>query len=219
MVFIARQAFEPAMVAAVQGSAAQAREIDSDGVPFPSVGLHWLHGLLLLRLGQIGPAITEFGREIDNARHDRIYADEFRVNAQVAAGFAHLTVNDATGATEAFRSALETLPRNGRALLGLYQALANTSLAPETHRLLARVDEVVAELGTGGRLGEAALISAATSGARGDLEAGCAVLHRLLDHAPPGQAGWLISIDPALAPLRAARGFDALVAKLAARAA
>ena len=218
MVFIARQAFEPAMVAAVQGSVAQAREIDSDGVPFPSVGLHWLHGLLLLRLGQIGPAITEFGREIDAARHDRIYADEFRVNAQVAAGFAHLSVNDATGATEAFRSALETLPRNGRALLGLYQALANTSLAPETHLLLARVEEVVAELGTGGRLGEAALISAATSAARGDLDSGCSVLHRLLDSAPPGQAGWLISIDPALAPLRKAPGFDDLIAKLAARA-
>lgn len=218
MVFIARQAFEPAMVAAVQGSVAQAREIDSDGVPFPSVGLHWLHGLLLLRLGQIGPAITEFGREIDAARHDRIYADEFRVNAQVAAGFAHLSVNDATGATEAFRSALETLPRNGRALLGLYQALANTSLAPETHLLLARVEEVVAELGTGGRLGEAALISAATSAARGDLDSGCSVLHRLLDSAPPGQAGWLISIDPALAALRKAPGFDDLIAKLAARA-
>ena len=219
MVFIARQAFEPAMVAAVQGSAAQAREIDSDGVPFPSVGLHWLHGLLLLRLRQVGPAITEFGREIDASRHGRIYADEFRVNAQVAAGFAHLSVNDATGATEAFRSALETLPRNGRALIGLYLALATTSLAPETHLLLTRIDEVVAELGAGGRLGEAAIISAATSAARGDLQAGCLVLQRLLDTAPPGQAGWLISIDPALASLRAAAGFDDLIAKLAARAA
>jgi DNA-binding winged helix-turn-helix (wHTH) protein len=219
MVFIARQAFGPAMVAAAQGSAAQARELDSDGVPFPSVGLHWLHGLLLLRLRQVGPAITEFGREMDASRRGRIYADEFRVNAQVAAGFAHLSVDDATGATEAFRSALETLPRNGRALIGLYQALTKTSLAPEARVLLPRIDEVIAELGGGGRLGEAALISAASLAARGDLEAGCAVLHRLLDTAPPGQAGWLISVDPALTSLRTAASFDDLIAKLAARAA
>ena len=219
MVFIARQAFEPAMMAAVQGSSAQAREVDSDGVPFPSVGLHWLHGLLLLRLGQVGPAITEFGREIDASRRGRIYAEEFRVNAQVAAGFAHLSVNDATGATEAFRSALETLPRNGRALIGLYRALATTSFAAEMPQLLSRIDEVIAELGAGGRMGEAALVSAARAAARGELAAGCAVLQRLLDNAPPGQAGWLISIDPALAPLRTAHGFDDLMARLAARAA
>ncbi len=219
MVFIARQAFEPAMVAAAQGSAAQARELDSDGVPFPSAGLHWLHGLLLLRMRQVGPAITEFGREIDAARHGRIYAGEFRVNAQLAAGFAHLSVDDATGAMEAFRSALETLPRNGRALIGLYQALTKTSLAPEARLLLPRIDGVIAELGRGGRPGEAALISAASWAARGDLEAGCGVLNRLLDAAPPGQAGWLISIDPSLTPLRTAAGFDDLIAKLAARAA
>ena len=219
MVFIARQAFEPAMVAAAQGSAAQARELDSDGSPFPSFGLHWLHGLLLLRLGQLGPAVTEVAREIDAARRDRIYANEFRVNAQVAAGFVHLSVNDATGATEAFRSALETLPRNGRALVGLYLALMKTSLASDAPLLLHRTDEVIAELGAGGRLGEAAMISAAAAAARGDLHAATAVLHRLLDSAPPGQAGWLISIDPALAPLRTAAGFDDLTAKLAARAA
>jgi hypothetical protein len=68
-------------------------------------------------------------------------------------------------------------------------------------------------------VGEAAIIGAASAAARGDLEGACAVLHRLLDSAPPGQAGWLISIDPALAPLRTAAGFDDLTAKLAARAA
>ena len=219
MVFIARQAFDRALEAAADGAATQAREADRDGSPFPSVGLHWLHGLLLLRAQQLGPAILEFGREIDAAQRGRIYADEFRVNALIAAGFAHLSVNDAAGATDAFRSALETLPRNGRALLGLYRALMRTSLAPEAEILVPRIDAAIAELASGGRLSEAAMVTAAALTARGELDGAYAILHRLLDEAPPGQAGWLIPIDPALAELRQAHAFAALAAKLAIRAA
>ena len=219
MVFIARQAFDRALEAAANGAEAQARAADSDGSPFPSVGLHWLHGLLLLRTQQVGPAITEFSREIDAAQRGRIYADEFRVNALVAAGFAHLSVNDPAGAADAFRSALETLPRNGRALLGLYRALALTSLATEAEVLLPRIDAAIRELAGGARLAEAAMIEAAVTAARGDIESAYATLHRLLDVAPPGQAGWLIPIDPALAELRRSSSYAALAAKLALRAA
>ena len=219
MVFIARQAFDRALEAAADGAASQAREADSDTSPFPSVGLQWLHGLLLLRTGRIGAAITEFSHEIDGAGRGRIYADEFRVNALVAAGFAHLLAHDAAGATEAFRAALETLPRNGRALIGLYRALMKTSLASEAAVLLPRVDAAIAELAGGRRLAEAAMVSAALAAARSDLDAAAATLHRLLDGAPPGQAGWLIPIDPSLDELRRSPAYAALAAKLALRAA
>lgn len=219
MVFIARQAFAPALEAASAGAAAQARQTAHDESPFPAIGLQWLHGLLLLRSGLIGPAITAFAGEIDGAQDARIYGGEFRVNAQVAAGFAHLAARDPAGATDAFRSALETLPRNGRALIGLYQALSQTSLASEAPQLLPQIDRSISELTAGGRTAEAALINAALCAARGDAEGACGTLQRLLDAAPPGQIGWSIAVDPALASLRSHPEFEAILARLAARAA
>jgi DNA-binding winged helix-turn-helix (wHTH) protein len=218
MVFIARQAFGPATDAAAAGASAQAGQTVGDGTAFPAIGLHWLHGLLLLRNGQIGASLKAFAREIDGATPTRIYGDEFRVNAQIAAGFAHLAAKDPPGATDAFRAALEIFPRNGRALIGLYQALSDTVLAPESHRLLPQIEQSIAELSAGGRRVEAAIVTAAACAARGEIDAGCATLQTLLDAAPPGQAGWLLPVDPALAPLRSAPGFSRIAAQLSARA-
>jgi hypothetical protein len=219
MVFVARQAFPLAIEEAKAGSTAQARQSAGAATPFPAVGLHWLHGSLLMRDGHVGSAITEFAREIDAAQSDRIYSREFRVNAQVAAGFAHLAVRDAVGATEAFRSALDVLPRNGRALIGLYQSLLHTPLAPSASLVLPQIARTINELIAGGRSSEAALVTAALHIARGDLNAAGAVLQQLVEGAPPGQTGWIIPIDPALAPLRATRGYEQIAAQLAARAA
>ena len=219
MVFIARHALGPAEETAAKAASAQTAAGQSDGSLFPAVGAHWLHGLLLLRRGQIGSAIQSFAREIDESRESRVYCREFRVNAQVAAGFAHLAANDPGGATEAFRAALELFPHNGRALLGLSKAFASTSLAEEAPSLMRKVDAAVVELAQGGRLAEAALIRAAADATRGNGEAALATLEQLLDQAPPGQTGWIIVVDPALQDLRPHPGFERLLARLAARAA
>jgi DNA-binding winged helix-turn-helix (wHTH) protein len=219
MVFVARQAFAPALAAAEDGAAAQSRQTANESTPFPAIGLHWLRGLLLLRDGRLGPAIQAFAREIDELRDGQIYATEFRVNAQVAAGHAHLAASDAAGAIDAFRLALEQLPRNGRALVGLYGALRKTVLAPEAERLDPQIDRAIDELVAGDRRGEAALVKASAAVARGDLDNACVILQHLLEKAPPGQAGWMIPIDPALAPLRAHPRYPQLMALLAARAA
>jgi DNA-binding winged helix-turn-helix (wHTH) protein/cytochrome c-type biogenesis protein CcmH/NrfG len=218
MVFTARQAFALAMRAASAGATAQSRQLGHDAAPFPAVGLHWLRGLLLLRERQVGLAIESFAREMDELPVAQIYAGEFRVNAQVAAGFAHLAANDATGALDAFRVALETLPRNGRALIGLYSALRLTTLAREAQLLLPQIEETIAELTTSRRLIEAATVRAAAEVSRGEMDAACATLEHLLESAPPGQAGWQIPIDPALAPLRSHPNYPRIVARLAARA-
>jgi tetratricopeptide (TPR) repeat protein len=219
MVFVARQALQPALDAAAAGATAQSLQRPGDGTVFPAVGLHWLHGLLLLRFQQRGAALHALTREIDADSDARIYGAEFSVNALVAAGFAHLEADDATGAIEAFRWALERHPRNGRALVGLSRALAKTSAADEGRTLRLRIDAAIDELHRGGRTAEAALVHAAACAARGEFDVGCAVLQHLLDAAPPGQTGWLIPIDPALAPLRSHPGFAALLTRLAARAA
>lgn len=220
MVFTARQAFGPALESASLGAQAQTHDAESDGSPFPPIGLHWLKGLLLLRDEHVGAAILEFAREIDDAQRGRIYADEFRVNAQIAAGFAHLSVDDAAGAADAFRSALATLPHNGRALIGLYQALRRTSFAAEaSHHLMPQIDRSISELVSGQRLAEAAMVRAALQTAKGNIDEACRTLRGLLETAPPGQTGWIIPIDPSLASLRSAPAFHKVVALLAARAA
>lgn len=217
MVFIARQAFGPALAAATAGADAQSRH-DHGEPPVPSIGLHWLRGLLLLRERQIGLAIESFVREMDDLHEAQLYAGEFRVHTQVAAGFAHLAAHDASGAVDAFRMSLETRPRSGRALVGLYLAFQETSLAREARTLLPQIDQVVAELSAADRAGEAAVIAAAAQAIRGDLDGACGTLERLLQSAPAGHAGWQIPIDPALAPLRAHARFPQVLALLAARA-
>ena len=219
MVFVARQAFAPALAAAEDGAEAQSRQTASESTPFPAIGLHWLRGLLLLHDGRVGRAIQAFAREIDELRDEQIYATEFRVNAQVAAGFAHLAASDPAGAVDAFRSALEQLPRNGRALVGLYRALRQTAFAPEAERLAPHIERTIDELVAGERRAEAALVKAAASIAAGDLDSASVIIRHLLEKAPPGQVGWMIPIDPALAPLRTHPHYPQLMALLAARAA
>jgi tetratricopeptide (TPR) repeat protein len=218
MVFVARQAFGAALGAAEAGAAAQSRHIVHEGALFPSIGLHWLRGLLLLREGQLGGAVQAFARELDELGDAQIYASEFRVNAQVGAGFVHLAAGDPAGAVDAFRLALETFPRHGRALIGLGRAFRLTSLAGEVEQLSPQIDRAVAELVAAQRPGEAALLSAAAQVNRGDLDGAYESLQQLLEQAPHGQAGWLIPIDPALAPIRAHARFAELMALLAARA-
>ena len=219
MVFTARQAFAPALAAASAGAASQSRHATSDTTPFPSIGLHWLRGLLLLRERQVGLAIESFAREMDELPDTIAYADEIRVNAQVAAGFAHVAASDAAGAVDVFRMALATPPRSGRALIGLFAALQPTSLAREARTLLPQVDAVITELSSAGRDGEAAMLSAAVHVVRGDLDAAAAVLEQLLQNSPAGHVGWQIPIDPALAPLRAHARYPRIMELLAERAA
>jgi DNA-binding winged helix-turn-helix (wHTH) protein len=218
MVFIARHAMTQAEQTAAKASAAQTATTGVEGVQFPSVGAHWLHGLLLLRRNAIGPAILSFVREIDESRESRVYGREFRLNAQVGAGFAHLAASDAAGAVEAFRAALELVPENGRALIGLHGALSHTVLAAEAAPLLDKAERAVVDLMRGGRPAEAAMIKAALECRRGNLDAAMTVLDALLEKAPPGQTGWNVVVDPALAPLWTHQGFERLMARLAARA-
>jgi DNA-binding winged helix-turn-helix (wHTH) protein len=219
MVFVARQAFDQALAAAEIGAAAQSRQVAHDGAPFPAVGLYWLRGLLLLHTGRIGPAIQSFAREIDEGREEQIYGLEFRANAQVGAGFTHLAAGDAAGAIDAFRLVLAILPNHGRALIGLYQALQQTTLASEAALLWPQIQRAIEELTEGRRLAEAAVIRAGAYAARGEMDDACGTLRRLLEFAPPGQAGWIIPIDPLLITLRTHPRYPELMALLAARAA
>jgi DNA-binding winged helix-turn-helix (wHTH) protein/Flp pilus assembly protein TadD len=218
MVFIARQAFATAEDLIRKGAARQTQEAGAEYLPFPSFGLHWLHGLMLLRRGEIGEALRAFAREIDTGHQSSVYYSEFQVNAIVASGHGHLAADDADGAVRAFREALQLQPANGRALLGLSRALARARKADEAQVARRQVDETLAALTKGGRVAEAALVTAAAHSAEDRKDDAIATLNALLDHAPPGQVGWQIPVDPALSNLRRHPDFDRLLARVSARA-
>jgi tetratricopeptide (TPR) repeat protein len=218
MVFIARQAFRAAEDIVAKGAASQSRQSESMDSPFPAFGLHWLAGLLHLRGGAVGSALDSFSRELDEGRRSSVYFREFRVNALLGAGYAHLARDDATRAVDAFRLALESLPSNGRALLGLQHALSKTRLAAESTLLGPQITRAVEELTSGGRSTEAALLRAALETSRGNHDDAVRILEEFLERAPAGQAGWMIPVDPSLAALRGHAGFERVLTRLAARA-
>jgi hypothetical protein len=80
-------------------------------------------------------------------------------------------------------------------------------------------DEAIADLIKGERHVEAALVTAGAQIIRGETDQAIDGLEKLLTTAPAGPAGWIIPIDPMLAPLREHPRKQALFAKLAARAA
>jgi hypothetical protein len=88
----------------------------------------------------------------------------------------------------------------------------------EAGQVLHRVEDTVAALLTGGRASEAALVRAAAESASGRPDAAISTLDRLLDQAPPGQVGWQIPVDPAIADLRTHPAFPRVLTRVAARA-
>lgn len=219
MVFVARGAPGPAQEQADAGAIVQGRQ--SEAGTLPGAGLHWVQGLLRMSVSAGRPSQriysfeeirASFDREMAGEASGRLYAREFAANARIASGFAHLAIGDSARAADLFQAVLARQPGHPRALLG--DALVRGG-GPHLMAVAARVEELPAS----GRVIDAALVGAALLAARGDTAAAIATLDRLLTNAPPGSAGWIIPVDPMLASLRLAPGFESLLAKLAARAA
>jgi tetratricopeptide (TPR) repeat protein len=217
MVWVARQDFHKAEELAAKGAELQSRGAQEEWM-LPAFGLHWLRGLLQLRSGDVAAAVASFDREINEGCQTSIYYREYRVNALLGKGYAHLAAGDAEVAAHAFQSVLGSMPTNARALLGLQRVADRRGRVSEAESLLARVHDSLAELTKGGRLVEAALVRASIDAARGADEHASEILQRLLKNAPPGQAGWSIPIDPAFAPLREAPCFARVLTSLSSRA-
>jgi tetratricopeptide (TPR) repeat protein len=217
MVFVARQACAAAEEVAVRGAAQQSLDA-VQSVALPSFGLHWLVGLLQLRRGAVVEAIESFGREIDHGRRSHIYFREYRVNALVGEGYAHLATGNADAAMSSFSLALDTAPHSGRAQLGLQCAYRAAGRPLEADALEPRVHASLAELQKAGRLAEAGLLQASMHAARADTAAACEVVLRVLQQAPPGSCGWSMPIEPGLAPLRDCPAAAAVLTLLSSRA-
>lgn len=217
MVFIARGTLDRAEREATVGAETQRRQ-RGDHTPLPAIGFHWLQGLLLAARGDATAALASFDEESATVATGHIYAREFALNARVATGFMHLTMNDLSSAAATFTQALAEAPAHPRATLGLYAVAARGANSGDCEAARNATEHAVAELMRGERHVEAALVSAGQRIVEGQTAAAMTLLDRMLADAPAGPAGWIIPVDPMLEAVRVAPGYPELLAKLAARA-
>ena len=202
MVYVARGTMDRMMREVSIGVETQRQNL-ADHTPLPSVGFHWLYGMILAAQGDRDTALSCFDEEVASAS-THVYGREFAVNAHVAAGFTRL----AHGDHDAARAAFALASSHPKAAVGMLAIDRNVAL-----------DGVIADLTRGERHVEAALVTAGAAIAGGEIDRAVEGLDRMLTTAPPGPAGWIMPIDPMLAALREHPGKPALFAKLAARAA
>lgn len=219
MVFIARQAWEPAERVVRRGVQAQVRQPHHETMPFPALGLQWLLGLLHLAKGEATDALESFAAEVEGTSDALVYGREFAVNGWSGIGYAHLATGDTASAVEAFEKALARSPSHGRSLLGLMLADARNGDDSVVDGRATQVTSIASDLGGNGRVAESAMLTAGLHVAQGRMVDAAQVLDDLLAGGPPGEAVWLIPLDPMLAPLRQEMRFGRVLARLAALAA
>jgi DNA-binding winged helix-turn-helix (wHTH) protein len=217
MVLIARGHLDRAEQALREGTIIQDRQTGRRE-RFPARGLHWLLGLVRLALGDVAEATTEFERELTGGG-SQLYAVEFAMNAFDGLGFARLASDDPEGAQVMFRRALELYPGHARSHAGLAVALSRGGREEDAAAERGRARDAARDLEHGGRVTEARLALAFERIAAGAGDGACAPLESAIDAGGPLFAGWTIRIEPMLAPIRGTARFQAVLDRLAARAA
>lgn len=151
--------------------------------PLSTVALHWLKGLLLLARGREAEASDAFQRELALEDSGHLYARECSANAWYALGVCRLRSGDRLAAHAAFEQAIARVPRHPMAHAGI--ALVTGTAAPDiANTAQATVDVALARAGVYVAAGEVANAVQCVSTA--------------LAAAPPGNAGWLLPIEPLL---------------------
>jgi DNA-binding winged helix-turn-helix (wHTH) protein/tetratricopeptide (TPR) repeat protein len=215
MVHVARGAFDQARRLLEAGIAAEAkRPIDAR---FPSAGLHWLLGLIVLAQGDVASAEQQFEHELGR-KTSALFADEYAMDAWHARGLAHLSAGRHDDAAAMFARALERYPAHARSLVGLADAHRRAGRTAAAGEAIARAKAAIDELRTSGREAEAAIATAHAQTQDGRASDAIATLARLIDHAPPGLTGWTLPVEPFTAPLRSDPAFRSVLERIAARA-
>jgi DNA-binding winged helix-turn-helix (wHTH) protein/Flp pilus assembly protein TadD len=171
--------------------------------PFSVVALHWLSGLLHLARGDDRGAMQAFERELAREPLGHLYARECAAHTWYAIGACHLRRGDTAAAREAFAQAIARVPRHAMAHAGL-ALLAS----PSDRALPSDLPETM----------DLALARAALLVAQGDTSGAVALVAAALDAAPPGNAGWLIPIEPLLGVPRAHDAWRSVLSRLRRRA-
>ena len=217
MVHVARNELAVAERVLREGTAIQDRQLGRRQ-RLPSAGLHWLLACTRLRRGDADEALREFDLEIDHARNEHVYAQEYSAASRLGRGFAFIARGQAAAARDSFGAVLEAHPDQARAHLGLALIAGREGRNDEVEAAVVRAESAIAELDKGGRIAEAAVTRASALVLRGRADEAVAQLDRLLDEPPIAFAGWTIPVEPLLEPLGRTGGFERVLTRLADRA-
>jgi hypothetical protein len=169
------------------------------------VALHWLQGLIHFTRGDNERALRAFERELTFEESGHLYGRECCANTWYAIGAVRFHQRDRDTAALAFREALARVARHPLARLGL-AALGS----PVDVSALQSLDSVSVDASIGKAVG------LALAGRHG--EAAALVAERLAS-APPGNAGWLLPVEPLLHVSTHSDLWSPALARLRARAA
>ena len=187
-VHVARNVLDEAERELRAGIAGQ--EAQGPNARFTAVALHWLLGLVVLARGDEDGALAEFEQELAAETSGHLYARECCSNTCYAIGALRLRRREESEAQQAFARALERVP-NHRLVLAVItaQSLSTTSGGGQGFPTLA-----VAEDGPfDEKFGTAIVV-----GLTGHTTFAAQVLDGALAAAPPGNAGWLVPVEPLL---------------------
>ena len=195
------------------GIAAEEAPFDSRGSlgagtpkKFNSVALHWLLGLVVLARGDEEAALAEFERELAGESSWHLYARECCANTWYAIGSLRLRQQRAEEASSAFKQAIARVPDHGQSLMALV-----------TTRIAAGAGPISVEVPEGGPV-ETQFLAAVALNAAGDAARAVQMIDRALAGAPPGNAGWLLPVEPLLNISRNPDVWAPVFARLRARA-
>jgi DNA-binding winged helix-turn-helix (wHTH) protein len=218
-VLVARQTFDDAERELRAGLAAQAPASNAQG-GFGGVGLHWLLGLLRLAAGDGTGARAEFERELALEHQGHLYARECCANAWYAIGAQRIRDGRHAEAGQAFAEALARVARHPMAHAGV-AVLVAADLGDVGHAPRAMTREPGAGAAPVPVLAsspDAVLAAAAAQVAAGHVEDAVARVSRALDSAPPGNAFWLLPVEPLIGAASAPTAWAGPLARIRARA-
>ncbi len=177
-VLIARSAFDAALFPIAAGCAAQDEQRINPG-PYPAVGLHLLHGLVLAAQDRLDEAMREFECELGEPDHGQLYARECAANTWYARGAVHLRRAEHDAAMMSFKHALDIAPAH-------YFSMAALGLPIPT---LSSSDP---------RAGDVVIARATTLTREGRHRDAAKVYRGLITSGPPANAGWMLPVEPLL---------------------
>jgi DNA-binding winged helix-turn-helix (wHTH) protein/Flp pilus assembly protein TadD len=213
-VHVARQAFGEAERELSAGIAAQGAR-DGLTTRFTAIALHWLRGLIRFAGGDDTGALEDFDRELSHETSGHLYARECCANTWYAIGAVRLSRGQRAEARTAFEQAIDRVPLHPMALAGLAVLGAgdgtqggHASIASSHNHAQSSIHATIAR-------------AAVSIFVAGDLALPDSVraVDEALAAAPPGDAGWLLPIEPLLGAHRRPDAWAPVLARLRTRAA
>ena len=178
---------------------------------FNAVALHWLLGLVVLARGDEDAALAEFERELAGESSGHLYARECCANTWYAIGSLRLRQHRTEEASRAFEQAITRVPNHGQSQMALVTArFAGAGAGPGAGMVSVEVPEE-------GPV-ETQFLAAVALNAAGDAARAVQIVDRALAAAPPGNAGWLLPVEPLLNISRNPDVWAPVLTRLRARA-